>query len=57
MLALATLAGCATPPVQLDNSARLIRHPQFKQAVQAAPEFVSDALKTINRLEHDIESK
>lgn len=57
LLSLCLLAGCATPPVELNNSDRLIRHPQFKQAVQAAPDFVSDALKTINRLEHELESK
>ncbi|MBX3736727.1 MAG: hypothetical protein KF715_08565 [Candidatus Didemnitutus sp.] len=57
IIACALLAGCASAPVQLNNSDRLIQHPQFKKAAQAAPEFVSEALKTINRLEHEIESR
>lgn len=50
-------SSCATRPVQLDNADRLIAHPQFQQAANAAPEFVSEALKTINRLEHEIERR
>lgn len=50
-------SGCATRPVHLNNADRLIAHPQFQQAANAAPEFVSEALKTINRLEHEIERR
>ncbi|MBI5770820.1 MAG: hypothetical protein HZA93_23790 [Verrucomicrobia bacterium] len=51
------LAGCATPPVQLDNAARLIARPDFEAARQAAPEWCRDALKTINQLEYTQERK
>ena len=51
------LSGCATnvrseiPVTAQDNTARLIQHPQFKRAAQAAPEWVGAALATITRLE------
>lgn len=47
--------GCATLPAELNNADRLLRHPQFSAAARVAPDFVSDALKTINRLEHELE--
>lgn len=50
-LLLALTAGCTSPsrsPSQID---RLIAHPEFKAAAQAAPHFTSDALKTIADLE------
>lgn len=50
-LLLALTAGCTSPgrsPSQID---RLIGHPEFKAAAQAAPHFTSDALKTIADLE------
>jgi hypothetical protein len=34
-----------------DSTARLIARPDFKPAVQAAPEWVRDALRTITQLE------
>lgn len=46
--------GCAS--VKLDNSARLIGRHDFPAARAAAPEWCRDALKTINRLESQIES-
>jgi len=51
----ALLSGCAT--VRLNNSDRLIAHPQFRDAARAAPVWTSDALKTINRLEAEIERR
>jgi hypothetical protein len=47
------LTGCIHP--RLDNAARLIERPDFPVAAEAAPEWVRDALKTINALEYDIE--
>jgi hypothetical protein len=49
------LSGCVTPP--LDNSKRLMERKDFPAAVKAAPEWAKDALKTINRLEYEIERK
>ena len=41
----------------LENSQRLINRADFPQAVEAAPEWVRDALKTINKLEEELENK
>ena len=49
------LCGCAS--VRLDNSARLLARPDFPAARAAAPEWCRDALKTINQLEFQLESK
>jgi hypothetical protein len=57
LVLLVAVSGCMSTPARLSNSDRLIRHPQFNQAAQAAPEFVSEALKTINRLEQEIERR
>ena len=54
-LPLLVLNGCVSP--KLNNTDRLINHPEFKSAVIAAPNFVEDALKTIADLERDIESR
>jgi hypothetical protein len=51
------LAGCSVPPVQLNHAERLMARPDFTAAAQAAPEWCRDALKTINLLEADLESK
>jgi hypothetical protein len=51
------LAGCASVPVRLENSARLIARPDFNAARAAAPEWCRDALKTINQLEYELERK
>jgi hypothetical protein len=53
----AFVSGCIGPAVKLNNADRLIARPDFKQAAQAAPEFVRDALKTINQLEYQLERK
>jgi len=49
------LTGCASAP--LENAKRLIEHPEFKAAAVAAPNFTSDALLTINRLEYEIQKR
>ena len=54
MLLLAMCSGCLTP--RLNNTDRLIAHPQFKAAVIAAPDWTEDALKTIADLEREIEA-
>lgn len=54
-LACSILTSCVH--VKLDNSQRLIARPDFQAAVRAAPEWTRDALKTINDLEFQIESK
>ncbi len=53
----ALAAGCATTPVRLDHSARLMARPDFAAARAAAPEWCRDALKTINALELEIERR
>lgn len=42
-----SLTGCATmtrPPSQVD---RLLKHPEFKYAAQAAPHFTTEALQAL----------
>jgi hypothetical protein len=56
LCALMCLTACVTP-VRLANSQRLIQRPDFPAASQAAPEWCRDALKTINRLEAEIERR
>lgn len=55
MLLLLMSSSCVSP--RLNNTQRLLEHPQFKSAAIAAPRFVEDALKTITRLEKEIEAK
>lgn len=50
-----SLTGCVS--LQLNNADRLIARPDFPSARAAAPEWCRDALKTINRLESELESK
>lgn len=40
-----------------ENASRLISRPDFNSAALAAPEWVRDALKTINALEEELESQ
>ena len=47
-------AGCLS--AKLENSQRLMDRPDFEAAAIAAPEWVKDALKTINELEERIEA-
>ena len=47
-------AGCLS--VKLENSQRLMDRPDFEAAAIAAPEWVKDALKTINELEEHLEA-
>jgi hypothetical protein len=55
LLMLLLMSGCVS--VKLENSGRLMRHPEFPAAAQAAPEFTREALKTINGLEYEIERR
>lgn len=55
LMTLWLMNGCAT--VQLNNSNRLIARPDFRQAATAAPEWVRQALQTINALEYELERK
>ena len=47
--------GCLS--VKLENAQRMMDRPDFEQATIAAPEWVRDALLTINKLEHKLERK
>ena len=47
-------AGCLN--AKLENSQRLMDRPDFEAAAIAAPEWVKDALKTINELEEHLEA-
>lgn len=49
------LGGCVH--LRMDNSRRLQEREDFRAAATAAPEWVRDALKTINRLEFELERK
>ena len=51
LVAWSSATGCVT----LENSARLRARPDFPAAAMAAPEWVRDALKTINALEYRLE--
>ena len=46
--------GCLN--AKLENSQRLMDRPHFEPAAIAAPDWVKDALKTINELEEQIEA-
>ena len=48
-------AGCLS--AKLENSQRLMDRPDFHAATIAAPDWVKDALKTINELEERIEAQ
>lgn len=58
VLALSVLAmsGCVAPVTRQDVP-RLLAHPQAKAAAQAAPDFFSDAMNTIARLDHELNSR
>lgn len=53
---LLTLIGCAHHP-RMDNSLRLMKRPDFPEAATCAPDWVEDALLTINQLELEIEKR
>lgn len=57
IIAVLPFAGCITPAVKLDNAKELMARPDFQTARNAAPEWCRDALKRINALEQQIESK
>ena len=54
-LLLVLMSGCVA--VKLNNSERLTKHPGFRKAALASPAFVEEALKTINKLEYELERK
>lgn len=56
MLLLMAPPGCATHQ-RLNNSERLTQRADFNAAVTAAPEWCREALKTINRLEYELERR
>ena len=49
------LTGCVS--TKLNNSERLMQHPEFGKAALMYPAFVKEALKTINHLEYELERK
>jgi len=55
LLMLLLTSGCVS--AKLENSGRLMSHPEFPVAAQEAPEFTREVLKTINRLEYEIERR
>ena len=55
LLTLALVALSSAACVTLENSARLRARSDFPTAAMAAPEWVRDALKTINALEYRLE--
>jgi hypothetical protein len=54
LLLMLTMAGCLM--ARLENSARLMEHPEFPAAAHHAPAFTAETLKTINALEERIEA-
>jgi len=52
LLSLALISGCQSPP-QANQVTRLLAHPQFPAARQAAPVWAKDALNTINDLQKE----
>ena len=47
------LSGCIH--TKYENALRLMDRPNFAAAAESAPEWVRDALKTVNSLEHELE--
>ena len=53
-LILLLLCGCLS--VKLENTQRLMDRPDFEDAVHGSPSWVTEALKTITRLEEALEA-
>jgi hypothetical protein len=49
-------AGCVSAPLRNDVP-RLLTHPQFNAAAKAAPDFTTEAMNTIARLDHELNSR
>ena len=49
-------SGCVTA-TKMNNVKELTEHPQFPSAAHAAPEWAKAALKTVARLEYELERK
>ena len=54
LVSLLCLPGCIQ--TKLNNAERLMNRSDFPDAVQGAPEWTRDALRTINELEERIEA-
>jgi len=50
-------SGCGLLHPRLDNGKRLIEHPEFAAAAQAAPNWTQEALDIIAALESEIEKQ
>lgn len=48
---------CGCSHARLENWTRLTERTDFPTAVEAAPEWVEDALITINKLEYELEKQ
>lgn len=59
MLLLPMLGGCCNrmPRLASDNTLPLLNHAEFKAAAQAAPNWTSEALRTITRLETEVSNR
>ena len=55
LLTLLLLSGCLS--VKLENTQRLMDRPDFEDAVHGSPSWVTEALKTITRLEEALEAE
>ena len=55
LASLLCLPGCIQ--TKLNNAERLMSHPQFPAATQAAPDFVRETLRTVNALEEQLEAQ
>ena len=49
--------GCQCIHPRLNNSERLMERVDFPQAARAAPDWVGEALTTINALEYELEKQ
>ena len=59
-----TMGTTACLPIKLENSRRLVLHPEFPAAIKCphcgnatAPLFTQDCLRTINALERELEAR
>ncbi len=57
LLAMTLLLTPSCVSTQLVEGDRLIRHPQFKAAAIAAPDWTKEALRTVDRLEYQLKAK
>ena len=48
--------GCLSPQIKLNNLDWIVAHPEWKQAVKAAPDLVPKMAETIIQLETKVET-